>query len=374
MSNKKGALTFNVILVGMLVFVLIYAWINLTSKYSNFDQKIGEKQYSLINTYAKAESALFYIDQSAKYSLQQAVYDLAHNGGTSEIEYEDIHIGISKESEGKCGKYFGYSVWYEIKKEDSGFIETSCFDKELLNDYLLSSFDRNLNAYLLNHPNNIPIDNYNYEIRGSFEIIGRAISPLHFDILKDIKVAKYDSITTKKLQIEPTSTTPAIHVSDKYNLEAPSRPNNILIDRIILHHTGDDAAGKTYQTLKNRKLSVHYIIDRDGTIYYVVDELKMAQHAKGWNARSIGIEVVNTGYYDMEYTDAQYKSVNNLINDIASRWPSIKADNEHVIGHYEATTGKWDPSPNFEWARIGLQGHTTLTAEGKKPPREFGYV
>ena len=147
-----------------------------------------------------------------------------------------------------------------------------------------------------------------------------------------------------------------------------------MVDRIILHHTGDDAASKTYSTLVKRKLAVHYIVDRDGTIYYAVDERKMAFHAKGWNTRSIGIEIVNTGYSDMEYTEAQYSSIRNLVNDIAKRWPSISADDEQIIGHYQASkVGKWDPSPNFNWAKIGLSNHIMLADLGKTLSSEFGY-
>ena len=110
-------------------------------------------------------------------------------------------------------------------------------------------------------------------------------------------------------------------------------------------------------------MSVHYIIDRDGAIYYIVDESLNAWHAEDWNSRSIGIEIVNLGTKDMQFTDAQYASISSLINDIASRRSSIKIDNEHVLGHFQASTeGKWDPSPNFDWARIGLSGHKTSTA------------
>jgi len=110
-------------------------------------------------------------------------------------------------------------------------------------------------------------------------------------------------------------------------------------------------------------------------IYYAVDESKRAWHAGNWNSRSIGIEIVNTGYRDMQYTDEQYASIKSLINDMASRWPSIKVDDAHVIGHYQATAeGKWDPSPNFDWARIGLPNHPTLQALGKNAPSEYGWA
>ena len=81
MKHKKGALLFAPILVVFMVFGLIYAWSEITARQPEFEAKIGERQFGLINTYHLGERYLFYIDQSAKYSAYQGVYDLAKNGG-----------------------------------------------------------------------------------------------------------------------------------------------------------------------------------------------------------------------------------------------------------------------------------------------------
>ncbi len=156
-------------------------------------------------------------------------------------------------------------------------------------------------------------------------------------------------------------TQPGIPVdSTTYSLQAPER-TGVPVDRIILHHTGDDAASTTYSTLKSRGLSVNYIVDKDGKIYYLVDEKLSAQHAGEWNSMSIGIEIVNLGCKSTPFTEVQYNSIKNLINDIAKRWPSITIDNAHVYGHFEVpnSPGKYDPSPKFDWGAVGLQGHQT---------------
>ncbi len=381
--NKKASLFFLPILVIIALVVLISLYLILLSKSSPFvDTPIGKRQFELLNTYIKAESALFYIDQSAKYSAEQAIYDLAKNGGFAEIEEDEVDEleSIKKNLlQTKCGRYSGYAIWYEIKENNAKLVAESCFQEKSLNinlqNNLIALFNDNLNNYFFNYPDNLPINNYNYQIRDSLEITGVAVSPIYFNIMKDFEVSEYDKEgITSKLQVEPTTTTPSIKVSYKYKLKAPPRPKDVVVDRIVLHHTGGDTASEAYQTLKDRMLSVHYIIDRDGTIYYLVDERKMALHAKGWNVRSIGIEIVNTGYANMEYTDAQYGSIKSLINDIASRWPSINTDNEHIIAHYEISTDKWDPSPNFEWAKIGLPQHITLSTERGKVLQKFGYI
>jgi len=150
------------------------------------------------------------------------------------------------------------------------------------------------------------------------------------------------------------------------------------VKRIILHHTADASAVETWSGLRNREtdsglgLSVHYIVGRTGIIYNPVPEDRRAYHAAGHNDYTIGIEIVHTGKKSMPYTEAQYASTKKLINDIAGRWPAIEFDDIHVLAHYQKTTsGKWDPSPNFDWSKIGLPNHKTLADLGKRPGKEY---
>ncbi len=145
------------------------------------------------------------------------------------------------------------------------------------------------------------------------------------------------------------------------------------IKRIILHHTAESSFSQTYHGLKARGLSYHYVIDKDGTIYQLVPEAYMAWHAKGANFDSIGISLVNTGYANDQYTEAQYESLNELLKDIIGRYPNLELDNQHIFAHYEVSNVKWDPSPNFDWAKIGLPGHIKYVSMRCQPLPEFGY-
>ncbi|MAG91447.1 hypothetical protein CMO83_02125 [Candidatus Woesearchaeota archaeon] len=362
MKNKKAALVYNWTLTITVIFLLAWTFLQFNSKFSKFEL-LGIKQISLFNSYQKGEQALFYIDQSAKYSAYQSVYDLGRRGGNSDS--------------GPCGDYLGYTLWM-TQTQDLG----ECFPD--FNENFKAIFSDNLDVYLSNHPEvYFPSENYNIELKNKLDILGLAISDLEIplgEIGAEIESSEIRDLLESEgrragLKVMPTSTTPGIEVSKEYRLKERNRPNGALVDTIVLHHTGDDAASKTINTLNKRGLGVHYIIDRDGTIYYAIDELKIAYHAKGWNSRSIGIEIVNTGRRSMDYTPAQYISIQNLINDIARRWPSIDINDRQVVGHYEVSTiGKWDPSPNFDWGEIGLSTHTTLLAQGKKAPGEFGYT
>jgi hypothetical protein len=159
-----------------------------------------------------------------------------------------------------------------------------------------------------------------------------------------------------------------------YKLKSETR-DTPKIAYIILHHTGDSSYKQTYATLLKRGLSVHYILDRDGKVYSVVDESRLAYHAAGMNSVSIGIEIVNTGNKNMLYTEQQYDSLNKLLKGITMRW-NIPYDNEHIIGHFQTKQGKidgkWDPSPNFEWAKIGLPNHATPVLSSID--KSFGYA
>jgi len=53
-----------------------------------------------------------------------------------------------------------------------------------------------------------------------------------------------------------------------------------------------------FKVLQNRGLSVHFLIDNDGTIYQTMDMNDIAYHAGGrkWNERSVGVEISNAYY------------------------------------------------------------------------------
>lgn len=67
------------------------------------------------------------------------------------------------------------------------------------------------------------------------------------------------------------------------------------IDTIVLHNTAGPLS-PSLQRLQDPKaqVSTHYVIDRDGTVYQMVDDKNVAWHAgnRAVNLRSIGIEIV----------------------------------------------------------------------------------
>jgi N-acetyl-anhydromuramyl-L-alanine amidase AmpD len=71
-----------------------------------------------------------------------------------------------------------------------------------------------------------------------------------------------------------------------------------MVDQFVIHY---DACGTSRQCFKVlhdlRDLSVHFLLDLDGTIYQTLDLKERAWHATSSNTRSIGIEIANVGAY-----------------------------------------------------------------------------
>lgn len=145
----------------------------------------------------------------------------------------------------------------------------------------------------------------------------------------------------------------------------------------------DDPYNMEYvrQTFVDAGVSVHYIVDRDGTVYCYVPEDRRAWHAgygtwlgdekytNKMNKYAIGIEVVGIGSAEdmapfltkkeyraldkslLGFTDAQYEALKLLVADVCRR-NDIPLDREHVIGHEEFSPQKTDPGELFDWSRI----------------------
>ena len=128
----------------------------------------------------------------------------------------------------------------------------------------------------------------------------------------------------------------------------------------ILHESGTGNSG-------------HYYIDRDGRVLRYVDPLRVAHHTRGYNPRSVGIELVNTGRYpdwfdsrhqhmSEPYTPAQIAAVVALLRRLRHELPALR----FIAGHEDLDTARvpasddpdqsvWrkrDPGPHFPWTQV----------------------
>jgi N-acetylmuramoyl-L-alanine amidase len=119
--------------------------------------------------------------------------------------------------------------------------------------------------------------------------------------------------------------------------------------------------------------SGHYYVDRDGSLHQYVAVDHVAHHTRGYNAHSVGIELVNTGRYpdwldsrhqtmDEPYTQAQVEALIALLQQLQRELPNLRS----IAGHEDLDTDeveatdnplvkvrrKRDPGPLFPWAKV----------------------
>lgn len=69
------------------------------------------------------------------------------------------------------------------------------------------------------------------------------------------------------------------------------------IDQFVLHFDVCGVSRNCFRVLQERNLSVHFLLDVDGTLYQTLDLSDQAWHATKANPRSIGVEIANLGAY-----------------------------------------------------------------------------
>ncbi|CAN5547753.1 N-acetylmuramoyl-L-alanine amidase [soil metagenome] len=130
------------------------------------------------------------------------------------------------------------------------------------------------------------------------------------------------------------------------------------IQFLIIHCTAMATAEDAIQRLCDpaAKVSAHYVVDEQGTVYRLVAEENRAWHAgvSYWdgtsdlNTSSIGIEIANPG--DAPYPQAQMDAVIALSNAIVNRH---KIRSFYVVGHSDiAPNRKQDPGEQFDWQSL----------------------
>ncbi|MBL8787682.1 MAG: N-acetylmuramoyl-L-alanine amidase [Deltaproteobacteria bacterium] len=185
------------------------------------------------------------------------------------------------------------------------------------------------------------------------------------------------------------------------------------IHQAILHfNTADDSAKSFADQVKN-SLSVHFMIDWDGTIYQGLDVADCAYHAGEANNQGIGIDLNNLApllhmkpkaphfpkkhsrlaemqspeyarptqsgeingvkVTTLGYTAAQYRALGSLLRTLTTVFPTLAigaprdakgqvpnrtlddpAKHDGVLAHYHWEVDRWDPGPAFDWDRLGL--------------------
>jgi N-acetyl-anhydromuramyl-L-alanine amidase AmpD len=73
-----------------------------------------------------------------------------------------------------------------------------------------------------------------------------------------------------------------------------------VVDQFVIHFDARGTSRRCFEVLQDvRGLSVHFMLDLDGTIYQTLDVKEQAWHATIANGRSIGVEIANIGAYPL---------------------------------------------------------------------------
>lgn len=134
------------------------------------------------------------------------------------------------------------------------------------------------------------------------------------------------------------------------------------VDLVVLHYTAMASAAEALARLSDpeAEVSAHYLIDRDGTVFSLVDEGMRAWHAGSgaWggvgdvNSRSIGIEMQNTGAEP--FAEPQMAALEVILARVMTRHGLPP---EAVIAHSDmAPDRKGDPGARFDWQRLARLG------------------
>ena len=153
------------------------------------------------------------------------------------------------------------------------------------------------------------------------------------------------------------------------------------IDTLVLHYTGMVSSGAALARLTSTdaKVSAHWCIGEDGTLWRLVPEERRAWHAglSEWRGRSsvndfsVGIELVNPGHAHgyRPFPPAQMDALLDLVHAIVARHP---IEPRNVVAHSDiAPTRRQDPGELFDWARLAEAG-VGLWPKGVAEPLEEG--
>jgi N-acetylmuramoyl-L-alanine amidase len=77
-----------------------------------------------------------------------------------------------------------------------------------------------------------------------------------------------------------------------------------VVDQLVIHFDAAGTSRRCFEILQDQRgLSVHFMLDLDGTVYQTLDVKESAWHATIANGRSIGVEVANIGAYPVDGPD-----------------------------------------------------------------------
>jgi N-acetylmuramoyl-L-alanine amidase/AmpD protein len=153
---------------------------------------------------------------------------------------------------------------------------------------------------------------------------------------------------------------PTLDIKDRLVGWGFAKADKRVIDTIIIHSSYDALLGNPYdlegliKEYRQYGVAPHYLIDRKGVVYRLVEDKNVAYHAgvsktadgrKNVNDFSLGIEIMNT--QTDSPTQEQYTALKKLVDFLQESY-KIK----YVLGHNQISPSRKDDPWNFDWGKI----------------------
>lgn len=105
---------------------------------------------------------------------------------------------------------------------------------------------------------------------------------------------------------------------------------------LVMHYTVVPTAEQTYSVLQRRRVTVHFVVDKDGTIYQLLPLERRCTGAYGVNHKALSIEMVATTEADLLSRPYQVFKSFCLARYLMAMY---EIPQDKVVGHYEVSEG-----------------------------------
>jgi N-acetyl-anhydromuramyl-L-alanine amidase AmpD len=131
-----------------------------------------------------------------------------------------------------------------------------------------------------------------------------------------------------------------------------------VVDQFVIHYDACGTSRICFKVLQDmRSLSVHFMLDLDGTLYQTLDLKDKAWHAAKANGRSVGVEIAQIGAYPPGTAMKEDQALGEWYEDSANGETRITLPKRFDGGHF------YSPNPVMEPA---TDGRTTGFVQGQE--------
>jgi murein DD-endopeptidase MepM/ murein hydrolase activator NlpD/soluble lytic murein transglycosylase-like protein len=259
MNRKGDAFLLILDILFLAAIVLIFAKLSVAFTQQNPSESIGTRQAALLHTYAMSEQMLLYVDEAAKFAAYESLATTMRDG---------LKMPVSK-----CPQYVTYTLW---TSQGGGCMpQTDPASRTSTYGAFERAMQSNLCRYL-RYPGFPGCITYDLTITpgNGISITGMARDRITLPIVaaKDAtqqqisSVLLQENVAKAESDFRPDATIPVTVIDTTNRKPRTAKPSHILVV------SGFASKEEAIQEYTYGSKSVHYLIDREGSIYQLVPE------------------------------------------------------------------------------------------------------